>query len=47
MDFPASLPEHARSALVSGRWDAIAELLEGLPQVEAAAARLPYFRAVS
>lgn len=45
VSFPAILPEHAREALVNGRWDAIADLLEGLPQVEAAAARLPYMTA--
>ncbi len=47
MDFPASLPSHAKDALVDGRWDAIADLLAGLPEVEAAAARLPYFKSVS
>lgn len=44
MDFAASLPEHAKEALVDGRWDAIADLLAGLPDVETAAARLPYFK---
>jgi 3-isopropylmalate/(R)-2-methylmalate dehydratase small subunit len=43
MDFPATLPEHARDALVEGRWDAIADLLEGIPQVRATAETLPYF----
>jgi 3-isopropylmalate/(R)-2-methylmalate dehydratase small subunit len=42
MDFPASLPDHAREALVSGRWDAIADLLEGIPQVREVAAKLAY-----
>jgi 3-isopropylmalate/(R)-2-methylmalate dehydratase small subunit len=32
----------ARDALVNGRWDAIGELLEGIPAVRATAARLPY-----
>lgn len=44
MDFPASLPDHAREALVEGRWDAIADLLEAIPEVKATAARLPYFQ---
>jgi len=40
-----TMRESARDALVNGRWDAIAELLEGLPAVEATTARLPYLRA--
>lgn len=44
MDFRASLPEHAREALVHGRWDAIADLIEGIPEVQRVAAELPYFR---
>jgi 3-isopropylmalate/(R)-2-methylmalate dehydratase small subunit len=40
--FPARLPDHAREALVNGRWDAIADLLEGLDSVHSTAARLPY-----
>ncbi|MEX1118964.1 MAG: 3-isopropylmalate dehydratase small subunit [Terrimicrobiaceae bacterium] len=43
MDFPASLPEHAREALISGKWDAIADLLEGLPDVDRVASGLAYF----
>jgi 3-isopropylmalate/(R)-2-methylmalate dehydratase small subunit len=43
MDFPARLPDHARDALVEGRWDAIADLLEAIPQVRATADKLPYF----
>lgn len=35
----------ARDALVNGRWDAIGELLEGIPAVTATAARLPYLAA--
>jgi len=42
MDFSASLPDHAKEALVTGRWDAIADLLEGLDDVRARAATLPY-----
>jgi len=37
--------ETARDALVNGRWDAIGELIDGLPQVKTAAARLPYLAA--
>jgi len=39
-----SMRDSARDALVNGRWDAIAELLEGLPAVEATTARLPDLR---
>lgn len=42
ISFPAILPDHAKEALVNGRWDAIADLLEGLDDVNATAARLPY-----
>lgn len=42
ISFPAALPDHAKEALVNGRWDAIADLLEGLDDVNATAARLPY-----
>lgn len=34
--------ETARDALVNGRWDAIGELLDGVPAVKATAAKLPY-----
>jgi 3-isopropylmalate/(R)-2-methylmalate dehydratase small subunit len=44
VSFPAILPDHAREALVDGRWDAIADLLEGLDAVKATADRLPYMR---
>jgi 3-isopropylmalate/(R)-2-methylmalate dehydratase small subunit len=37
--------ESARDALVNGRWDAIGELLDGVPAMKAAAARLPYLAA--
>jgi len=43
--FPAVLPDHAREALINGRWDAIADLLEGLETVKATADKLPYMRA--
>jgi len=45
MDFKATLPPHAREALVSGKWDAIADLLDGIPEIEKVAAKLPYFQA--
>lgn len=37
--------ESARDALVNGRWDAIGELLDGVPAVKATAAKLPYLAA--
>ncbi|RIH88502.1 3-isopropylmalate dehydratase small subunit 1 [Calidithermus terrae] len=39
--FGVSLPESARKALVSGRWDPIADLLEAGELLEQASARLP------
>jgi 3-isopropylmalate/(R)-2-methylmalate dehydratase small subunit len=45
MDFPATLPPHAQEALVTGKWDAIADLLEGIEDVRACAAKLPYMAA--
>lgn len=39
---PLSMRESARQALVNGRWDTIGELLEGLQQVRAHTAGLPY-----
>ena len=44
VSFPAVLPDHAREALVNGRWDAIADLLEGLDAVKATADKLTYMR---
>ena len=46
VSFPAVLPDHAREALVNGRWDAIADLLEGLDAVKSTADKLPYMRVV-
>lgn len=43
--FPAAIPGHAREALVNGRWDAIADLLEGLNAVRSTASALPYMQA--
>jgi 3-isopropylmalate/(R)-2-methylmalate dehydratase small subunit len=42
MDFPASLPGHAKEALTEGKWDAIADLLEGIPQVKSKISQLSY-----
>ena len=42
---PASIRESARDALVNGRWDAIGELLDGLPAARSLAARMPYLAA--
>jgi 3-isopropylmalate/(R)-2-methylmalate dehydratase small subunit len=45
MDFKATLPDHAREALVRGKWDAIAELLENLSEIRRVAGSLSYFKA--
>ena len=45
MDFKATLPDHAREALVTGKWDAIADLLEASDEVAATAGKLAYFKA--
>jgi 3-isopropylmalate/(R)-2-methylmalate dehydratase small subunit len=45
VSFPAKLPDHAKEALVDGKWDAIADLLEGLDAVQSTAAKLPYIQA--
>lgn len=37
--------ETARDALINGRWDAIGELIDGLPAVKETAAKLPYMAA--
>jgi 3-isopropylmalate/(R)-2-methylmalate dehydratase small subunit len=42
--FAAKLPDSAHEALLSGKWDAIADLLEGLPDVQRVAAGLAYVR---
>jgi len=44
MDFKATLPEHVREILVKGKWDAIADLLEGIPDIKKVASTLPYFQ---
>jgi 3-isopropylmalate/(R)-2-methylmalate dehydratase small subunit len=40
--FALGMPESARSALVTGRFDFLAQLLDGKEQIEQQAARLPY-----
>ncbi len=40
VDFPVAMPESARDALVSGRWDPIQELLDNAPGVAAKVAEL-------
>ena len=39
---PATIRDSARDALVNGRWDAIGELLDGIPAVKETAKKLPY-----
>ncbi|MDA8528515.1 3-isopropylmalate dehydratase small subunit [Opitutaceae bacterium] len=39
---PAEIRGSARDALLNGRWDAIAELHEGVPDVQTVASSLPY-----
>ena len=40
-----TIRDSARDALVNGRWDAIGELLEGVPAVRELAKKLPYLAA--
>ncbi len=40
-----AIRESARDALVNGRWDAIGELIDGLPAAKSTAAKLPYLAA--
>ena len=42
LDFAVSMPESAREALVSGRWDPIQELLDNVAAIDAKAAELHY-----
>lgn len=44
MDFKAVLPDHAREALTKGKWDAIADLLEAVPEINQTAGKLAYFQ---
>jgi 3-isopropylmalate/(R)-2-methylmalate dehydratase small subunit len=41
----AAVRDSARDALVNGRWDAIGELIDGLPAVKMTAMKLPYLAA--
>ncbi len=43
--FPCSLRDSARQGLLEGRWDAIGDLLDGLPEVEKTAGSLDYMKA--
>ncbi|NIP92072.1 MAG: 3-isopropylmalate dehydratase small subunit [Akkermansiaceae bacterium] len=40
--FPVTMPDSARQALTSGRWDPIQELLDGEEKIAAVAENLPY-----
>ena len=42
---PVTIRDSARDALINGRWDAIGELLEGIPVVKTFTAKLPYLSA--
>ncbi len=42
LDVPVTMPDSAREALVSGRWDPIQELLDNEPAILAKAAELHY-----
>ncbi len=41
-EFTITMPDGAREALVSGKWDAIAELVENMDQIDAVADSLAY-----
>lgn len=42
---PVTQRDSARDALINGRWDAIGELIDGIPAVQATSAKLPYMAA--
>jgi 3-isopropylmalate/(R)-2-methylmalate dehydratase small subunit len=42
LDFAVTMPDSARDALVSGRWDPIQELLDSESAIEAKARELHY-----
>lgn len=42
LEFPVTMPESARDALISGRWDPIQELLDNTAAIEAKAKELHY-----
>lgn len=45
--FSVSMPEGARSALTTGQWDFLAQLLEAEDDIRKTASRLPYLNAFS
>jgi 3-isopropylmalate/(R)-2-methylmalate dehydratase small subunit len=42
LDLPVTMPDSAREALLSGRWDPIQELLDNDAQIDAKAVELHY-----
>lgn len=46
-DFSATLPAHAKEALLEGHWDAIADLLEGGEEVRERMSEIPYLASVT
>ena len=44
VDFSAeiTMPGHAREALTTGRWDSIADMVDGLDEVKSRVAAIPY-----
>ncbi|WP_145266940.1 3-isopropylmalate dehydratase small subunit [Calycomorphotria hydatis] len=44
---PCEIPESARQALLTGQYDALGQLLDGLDEVESTAAELPYMSGFS
>jgi 3-isopropylmalate/(R)-2-methylmalate dehydratase small subunit len=42
LEIPVTMPDSAREALLSGRWDPIQELLDNLPAIDAKAVELHY-----
>jgi 3-isopropylmalate/(R)-2-methylmalate dehydratase small subunit len=45
MSYVCQLADGPRKQFLTGQWDALGELVEGLPQVKAKAAKLPYLNA--
>jgi 3-isopropylmalate/(R)-2-methylmalate dehydratase small subunit len=43
--YPCQLGDGPRKQFLTGQWDALGELVDGLPQVRAAAKKLPYLNA--
>jgi 3-isopropylmalate/(R)-2-methylmalate dehydratase small subunit len=40
--FPVQIPSTARDAFLSGQWDPIGELLDGIPEIDTTAGKLAY-----